>query len=82
MRWITYSLIPECKVNDIVKEGDTIGYVTPVLKEDKRKVPSTSMLHLELYNNYNGKWVEWTLDKPKPNNLEDPTKLLDGASIH
>ena len=32
-------IIPECKVNDIVKEGDTIGYVTPVLKIKERFLP-------------------------------------------
>lgn len=34
------------------------------------------MLHLELYNNYNGEWVEWELGNKKPDNLEDPTNLL------
>jgi len=64
------------KEGDFVKEGDIIGIVIPVLKKDKGKVPSTSMLHLELYNSYNGEWVEWELGNKKPDNLEDPTNLL------
>jgi len=64
------------KVNDLVKVGDILGYVIPVLKTDKGKVPSTSMLHLEFYNNYDGKWVEWSLDTDQPANLNNPTNLL------
>lgn len=59
-----------------IKEGEIIGHVIPVLKEDKGKVPSTSMLHLELYTKYDGRWVEWTLNTPQPDNLLDPTNLL------
>jgi len=64
------------QVGDKLTEGEVIGFVIPVLKEDKGKVPSTSMLHLELYNDYDGKWVEWTLNTPQPKNLLDPTQLL------
>lgn len=64
------------KAGDLITEGTVLGYVIPVLKEDKGKVPSTSMLHLELYNEYNGEWTEWTLGTEKPKNLENPTNLL------
>lgn len=61
---------------DIVKEGTLLGHVIPVLKEDKGKVPSISMLHVELYKNYNGGWIEWSLGTPRPSRLLDPTWLL------
>jgi len=64
------------KVGDTVTEGQVIGLVVPVLKTDKGKVPSTSMLHLELYTEYNGKWVMWELGQPQPDNLLNPTSLL------
>lgn len=59
-----------------IPEGYNIGKVTPVLKKDKKKVPSTSMLHLELYKEYDGKWIEWNLNEEKPEYLLDPTQLL------
>ncbi len=68
--------IDTLKVGDKIKEGQLLGWVTPVLKEDKGKVPSTSMLHLELYTEYNGEWLIWNLNTPQPSNLLDPTKLL------
>jgi murein DD-endopeptidase MepM/ murein hydrolase activator NlpD len=64
------------KVGDTIKSGDELGNVVPVLKKDKGKVPSTSMLHLELYSQYTGKWIEWTLNTPQPENLLNPTNLL------
>jgi murein DD-endopeptidase MepM/ murein hydrolase activator NlpD len=67
---------PKLGLGDKIKEGDVIGYVIPVLKVDKGKVPSINMLHLELYSQYNGEWVEWTLDTSQPKNLLDPTDLL------
>lgn len=63
-------------VGDIVKEGDLIGWVIPVLKKDKGKVPSTSMLHLELYTEYNGKWCTWELGEDQPKNIINPLDLL------
>jgi murein DD-endopeptidase MepM/ murein hydrolase activator NlpD len=63
-------------VGDLVKEGDHIGWITPVLKKDKGVVPSTSMLHLELYSEYNGKWEIWNLGKDKPKNLYNPYYML------
>jgi hypothetical protein len=64
------------KVGDKVKEGDLIGWVATVLKKDKGKVPSITMLHIELYSEYNGDWCLWELDEEKPINLLDPTELL------
>ena len=69
------------KVGQEIKEGDFIGWVIPVLKVDKGKVPSTSMLHLELYSEYNGEWVLWEVGAPQPSNLLDPTQLLQNALI-
>jgi len=64
------------KVGDIVNEGYLLGKVVPVLLKDKGKVPSTSMLHLELYNKYEGDWALWSLGESQPVNLADPTSLL------
>ena len=64
------------KVGSIVSEGNLIGAVIPVLKKDKGKVPSTSMLHLELYSEYDGKWEIWNLNEPQTKNLLNPLKLL------
>lgn len=63
-------------IGEKVSQGTILGCVIPVLKEDKGKVPSTSMLHFELYNEYDGSWVEWSLNTEKPKNLENPTRLL------
>lgn len=68
--------LSDIKVGSIITEGQTLGYVVPVLKKDKGKVPSTSMLHFEVYKEYHGKWIEWELGKEKPIHLEDPTDLL------
>ncbi len=58
-----------------VKEGDLLGWVKTVLKEDKGK-PMT-MLHIELYNeNYIGDGVIWKLGEQKPEILRDITSLL------
>jgi len=72
---------PTLKVGDNIKEGRLIGLITPVLKVDKGKVPSTSMLHLELYSEYNGEWVMWELDQPQPTNLMNPTELLQNSLL-
>jgi murein DD-endopeptidase MepM/ murein hydrolase activator NlpD len=71
----------DLKVGDKVTEGQLLGWVTPVLKKDKGKVPSTSMLHLELYTEYNGDWVLWEVGAPQPSNLLDPTEMLQKAEI-
>lgn len=66
----------ELTVGQQIQAGYILGHVIPVLKVDKGKVPSTSMLHIELYLNYDGTWIEWTLGKPQPERLLNPTKLL------
>jgi murein DD-endopeptidase MepM/ murein hydrolase activator NlpD len=71
----------DLKVGDKVVEGQLLGWVTPVLKKDKGKVPSTSMLHVELYTEYDGNWVLWEVGTPQPNNLLDPTTMLQRALI-
>ena len=60
----------------MIKEGDHIGWVTPVLKKDKGKVPSTSMLHIELYTEYDGNWTIWNLNEPQPKNILNPLGLF------
>lgn len=69
------------KIGQKINVGDIIGWVTPVLKKDKGKVPSTSMLHLELYTEYSGEWTLWPVGAPQPSNLLDPTSLLQTALI-
>jgi hypothetical protein len=69
------------KVGDKVTEGQLLGWVTPVLKVDKGKVPSTSMLHLELYIEYDGDWLLWPILTPQPMMLLNPTDMLQTALI-
>jgi murein DD-endopeptidase MepM/ murein hydrolase activator NlpD len=59
---------------DLIKGGDVIGYVTPVLKKDKGR-PMT-MLHLELHRHGTSDAYEWTVDGPRPESLLDPTPYL------
>lgn len=68
-------------VGDAIDEGQLLGYIVPVLKKDKGKVPSINMLHLELYTEYNGEWVLWPVGAPQPENLLNPTKLLQMTII-
>lgn len=63
------------KVGSIVKEGDILGIVSTVLKEDKGKNPQ-NMLHLELYDGVYLDPVIWK-DGQKPNKLENPKQLLE-----
>lgn len=76
--WIYGELEPskELKIGQEIKEGDTIGYIIPVLKNKKNNRP-IHMLHLERYT----KGVKESIgileiDKEKPDNLIDPTPLL------
>lgn len=70
-------IVPDqLEVGMTVKEGDFIGCVFPVLRKDKGKVPSISMLHLELYSEYNGEWIMWELGQPRPENLYNPIWML------
>ena len=61
---------------DLVTEGSVIGVVRPVLKKDKGVVPSTSMLHMELYN-ANVEPQSWALGEERPARLLDVGELLD-----
>ncbi len=60
----------------IVKEGDLLGIIKPVLKKDKGVVPSINMLHIELYKKNTIESVWWKLDSQKPENLLDITFIL------
>lgn len=66
----------DLKVGDTVHKGSCIAIVTRVLKKDKGR--PTTMLHFELYTHGTTESVIWYLDKPKPENLLDPTDLLLG----
>ena len=69
-------LKPIVKVGDVLEEGSYIGSVERVLKQDKGKVPSTSMLHMELYKHGTREPVWWKLEEDKPEVLLDITTLL------
>lgn len=65
-----------------LRQGDELGLVIPVLKEQAREdIPghSCSMLHLELYaKGRNRALEEWALGDPQPDFLINPTlRLLD-----
>lgn len=65
-------------VGQKLKEGNLIGYVTPVLKEDKGR--PMSMLHLEMYKSETSlidvPTKSWDLDQARPNGLLNPTGYL------
>ena len=74
--WLYGEITTDLIVGQKMSEGQIIGKVKRVLKKDKQKTP-TSMLHIELYNNYNGS-VIWEHNKLQPYGLLDPTnKLLE-----
>ncbi len=63
------------KIGDSIKEGQPIGRVKRVLKEDKG-LPM-DMLHLELYDiGYRGDGEIWNLNELKPTHLKNPSVLL------
>lgn len=67
--------ISSLKVGQIVKQGETIGFVMPVLRKYKGR--PMSMLHVELYDHgYTDDWGEWKIGSPKPEHLLDPTDAL------
>lgn len=71
--YILYGEItPIISIGQKIEEGDLIGRVKRFLKKDKGR--PTSMLHLELYENY--KEPVWWLDD-KPENLKDITELFN-----
>lgn len=63
-----------------IKQGDIIGYVKRVLKDDKGR--PMSMLHLELYKDVSFSLhghhplIEWKVDECCPSILLDPTPFL------
>lgn len=60
---------------DALQAGELIGYIKPVLKQDKGR--PMSMLHLELYTNDAREAVEWPVTQDtKPETLCDPTPYL------
>lgn len=63
-----------------VEQGQLIGHVKRVLKENKDHPNPKAMLHIELYEEgYNGSGEWWTPDEEKPHLLLDPTQKLRGA---
>ena len=59
-----------------IKEGDLLGKVKQVLKKDKGR--PRSMLHLEMYKKGTLKPASsWDLEKEKPEELLNPTALLN-----
>lgn len=61
-------------IGDKIKEGDIIGNVSQVLKNDKG-LPM-SMLHIELYDKGVIETVIWNIGEEKPKNLQDITTFL------
>lgn len=59
-----------------VQAGDQIGHVVQVLKKDKGVNP-VNMLHLELYQKGQRQSVWWKKDETRPENLKDPSALLE-----
>ncbi len=71
---------PTVNIFDIVREGDVLGSVIPVLPEHKIRKDimghSNYMLHMELYDIIVPEPVIWNLNEEKPNHLLDVTPLL------
>jgi murein DD-endopeptidase MepM/ murein hydrolase activator NlpD len=65
-------------IGDFVFEGDFLGTVLRVLKKDKGK--PVAMLHLECYSPGTKEPVWWNLNESKPENLLDPTPLIQACS--
>jgi len=68
---------PQLKVGDIVKKGQVIGKVIPVLKEDRGR--AMSMLHFSIHRHCFGDMIKAVENKSKENFYDlqiDPTMLL------
>lgn len=63
------------RVGDKVEAGETVGQVTPVLKQYKGVTPTT-MLHLELLKPGSTSTFWWHHGDAKPDNLLDPTEIV------
>jgi len=65
---------------EMVLGGQCLGFVSPVLSPEKirKDIPNHSnyMLHFELYKTGTKQSVIWDLNKEKPKELLNPTKLL------
>lgn len=68
-------LKPFVKEGDLIKEGDIIASIIPVLKKDKGN--GTTMLHLEHYTPGTTDHVTWVLDTKKPSELLNARILLE-----
>jgi len=76
---------PYCKLNQIIKKGDLIGYVVPVLKSKKENIPghSVAMLHVELYKHGVRNFVDkWEHGQNCPVDLLNPTQYLTNCSMN
>lgn len=71
------------KIGAKVQQGQILGNVIPVLKENKWRPNilnhSRYMLHFELYKHGTIESVWWNLHDNKPDNLLDPTDKLQEA---
>lgn len=63
-------------MDENIKKGQLLGYVKRVLKSDKKVVPSTCMLHMELYKKGTKEPVWWKLGEPKPEELLNVNDIL------
>jgi len=70
-------IISYVKVGDYLKEGDTIGHITRVLKKDKG-LPTT-MLHFEVYKSLPKEPLFWYHDQEKPDILMNPEPYVKMA---
>lgn len=66
---------PYIQVGTVVKEGDLIATIVPVLRKDKGN--GTTMLHFEHYVPGTKHHVTWVLDTPKPEELLNSRHLLE-----
>ena len=73
-------ILSSLSVGSLIKRGDTLGEVVPVLKKDKGKNP-TSMLHLEYYDKGTRSSVWWHHNQEKPSHLRDPSCLLKDVYV-
>lgn len=67
--------LPYLTQGETIKKGNLLGYIIPVLKQNKG-LPM-NMLHLEKYTLDTIMPIkEWALNTSKPTQLQDPTELL------
>lgn len=71
---------PHYQEGSQIKRGDCLGHITPVLKKDKGKNPTT-MLHLEYYDKGVRQSVWWTDKSQKPQGLRNPSVLLQDVFV-